>query len=113
MLFCHEKNPLLVLAPMSGVTDLPFLRMVKRFSQDVLVISEMIASQAMVRQIRKSLKRGQFDEKGSEVVQIAGNDPDTMAQAARLAQDMGAWAVDINIGCPAKKLRLIVMPGRR
>ncbi len=93
-----------ILAPMSGVTDMPFRRLVKRMGAG-LVISEMIASQAMIRQTRQTMK---MIEKSPEelpaVVQIAGCDPEVMAEAARLNQDLGAHIIDINMGCPVKKV---------
>lgn len=93
-----------ILAPMSGVTDMPFRRLVKRMGAG-LVISEMIASQAMIRHTRQTMK---MIEKSPEelpaVVQIAGCDPEVMAEAARLNQDLGAHIIDINMGCPVKKV---------
>lgn len=92
-----------MLAPMAGVTDYPFRQLVGRYSQPSLVISEMIASQAMIRNIKKSLQRNcQPEEKTA--VQIAGNDPEIMAEAARMSVDRGACLIDINMGCPVKKI---------
>lgn len=108
----HTKNndvtrPLIVLAPMSGVTDRPFRDIVRKYGQPDHVVSEMIASQAMVRHIKKSLRRTcQEDEEKGVIVQLAGCDPDVMAQATRLVLDMGAQAIDINMGCPAKKIAI-------
>ncbi len=98
-------DPPVILAPMSGVTDLPFRRLVRSFG-DCLVVSEMIASQAMIRQTRRSLRKTAPDcaQEFPMAVQIAGNDPGVMAQAARLGQDRGAALIDINFGCPAKKV---------
>ena len=93
-----------VLAPMSGVTDLPFRRLVKRLGAG-LVVSEMIASQAMVRQTRDSLKMStNCAEEFPMAVQLAGCDPDVMAEAAKLNADRGAAIIDINFGCPVKKI---------
>src|SRR5271154_1812163 len=93
-----------ILAPMSGVTDMPFRRLVKRHGAG-LVVSEMIASQAMIRQTRQTMK---MVEKSPEEfpmsVQIAGCEPAVMAEAARLNADMGAQIIDINFGCPVKKV---------
>jgi tRNA-dihydrouridine synthase B len=93
-----------ILAPMSGVTDMPFRRLVKRMGAG-LVISEMIASQAMIRQTRQTMK---MIEKSAEeqpmAVQLAGCEPDVMAEAARLNEDLGAHIIDINMGCPVKKV---------
>jgi tRNA-dihydrouridine synthase B len=92
------------LAPMSGVTDLPFRRLVKRFGAS-LVISEMIASRAMIMQTRDSLKKCQKDESHYPMsVQLAGCDPEVMAEAAKLNEDLGADIIDINFGCPVKKV---------
>ena len=86
-----------LLAPMSGVTDLPFRKLVKTFGASLLT-SEMIASRAMIIQTRESLKKC---EKGSGhypmSVQLAGCDPEVMAQAAKLNEDMGANIIDINL----------------
>ncbi|MES2607260.1 MAG: tRNA dihydrouridine synthase DusB [Pseudomonadota bacterium] len=99
-----ELDMPVILAPMSGVTDMPFRRLVKRMGAG-LVISEMIASQAMIRHTRQTMK---MIEKSPEelpaVVQIAGCDPEVMAEAAKLNEDMGAHIIDINMGCPVKKI---------
>ena len=93
-----------LLAPMSGVSDLPFRRLVKSFGAG-LVFSEMIASQAMVRASRRCLKMtiGENDVLPL-AVQLAGCEPEVMAEAARLNQDRGAAIIDINMGCPVKKV---------
>jgi len=93
-----------LLAPMSGVTDLPFRRLVKSFGAS-LVISEMIASRAMILQTRESLKKCQKDDAHYPMsVQLAGCEPDVMAEAAKLNEDLGADIIDINFGCPVKKV---------
>jgi tRNA-dihydrouridine synthase B len=93
-----------ILAPLSGVTDLPFRRMVRKRGVG-LVVSEMIASQAMIRQTRQSLKMAQRSlEEVPMSVQLAGCDPEVMAQAAKLNEDLGAHIIDINMGCPVKKV---------
>lgn len=98
-------QPIIMLAPMAGVTDWVFRQLVQRFSAPSLVVSEMIASQSMVRQIEKTMKRHcQGDEKIA--VQLAGNDPEIMAEAARLSVDKGACLIDINMGCPVKKIAI-------
>ncbi|MBD0270623.1 MAG: tRNA dihydrouridine synthase DusB [Acetobacteraceae bacterium] len=92
------------LAPMSGVTDLPFRRLARRLGTG-MVVSEMIASQAMVRENRQTLKMAEVDGFGApSAVQLAGCEPGVMADAARLAVDRGAAVVDINFGCPVKKV---------
>jgi tRNA-dihydrouridine synthase B len=97
-----------ILAPMSGVTDLPFRRLVRRLGAG-LVVSEMIASEAVVRQARQSLKESRkLMERAADcqpmAVQLAGCDPAIMAEAARLNADRGAAVIDINFGCPVKKV---------
>ncbi|BDG72545.1 putative tRNA-dihydrouridine synthase [Roseomonas fluvialis] len=93
-----------ILAPMSGVTDLPFRRLSRSLGAP-MVVSEMIASQAMVRTNRQTLKMAEVDGFGGPAsVQLAGCDPETMAEAARLVVDRGAAIVDINFGCPVKKV---------
>ena len=93
-----------VLAPMSGVTDMPFRRLVKKFGVGLLV-SEMIASQAMIRECRKTMQMSQrAPDEGVMAVQIAGCEPDVMAEAARLNEDRGANIIDLNFGCPVKKV---------
>jgi tRNA-dihydrouridine synthase B len=93
-----------LLAPMSGVTDLPFRKLVKNFGAS-LVISEMIASRAMIMQTRDSLKKCQKDDSIYPMsVQLAGCDPQVMAEAAKLNEDLGADIIDINFGCPVKKV---------
>jgi len=93
-----------ILAPMSGVTDLPFRRLVKRAGAG-LVVSEMIASQAMIRESRQSLLMARTEpEEFPMAVQLAGCEPEVMAEAAKLNQDRGAAIIDINFGCPVKKV---------
>ncbi|MEK9968131.1 MAG: tRNA dihydrouridine synthase DusB [Ferrovibrio sp.] len=93
-----------ILAPMSGVTDLPFRRLVKR-SGAGLVVSEMIASEAMVRASRQSLKMAEnVPEEFPMSVQLAGCEGHVMAEAAKLNEDSGAAIIDINMGCPVKKV---------
>ena len=93
-----------ILAPMSGVTDLPFRKLVKR-SGAGLVVSEMIASEAMIRMSRQSLKMAEnVPEEAPMAVQLAGCEPQVMAEAAKLNEDRGAAIIDINFGCPVKKV---------
>lgn len=97
-----ENN--VILAPMSGVTDLPFRRLVKRYGA-ALVVSEMIASHAMIRQTRDAMRMASSEpEEFPMSVQIAGCDEEIMAEAARLNEDRGAQIIDINYGCPVKKV---------
>jgi len=93
-----------ILAPMSGVTDLPFRRTAKQLGAG-MVVSEMIASWALIRENRKTLDMAEIDGHGGvSAVQLAGCDPAAMAEAARLAVDKGADLIDINFGCPVKKV---------
>lgn len=93
-----------VVAPMSGVTDKPFRRLARRLGAP-LAVSEMIASEAMLREVRDEVRKAEIDtEDAPAVVQLAGWDPAVMAEAARLNADRGAAVIDINMGCPAKKV---------
>jgi tRNA-dihydrouridine synthase B len=93
-----------ILAPMSGVTDLPFRRLVKQHGAG-LVVSEMIASEAMIRETRQSMTMAKnCVEEQPMAVQLAGCEPQVMAEAARLNADRGAAIIDINFGCPVKKV---------
>jgi tRNA-dihydrouridine synthase B len=93
-----------ILAPMSGVTDLPFRRLAKRLGAG-MVVSEMIASWAMVRENRNTLRMAALDEGGGpRAIQLAGCEPAAMAEAARMVVDRGAEIVDINFGCPVRKV---------
>ncbi|OKH89960.1 tRNA dihydrouridine synthase DusB [Thalassospira sp. TSL5-1] len=96
-----------VLAPMSGVTDLPFRQQVRRFG-DHLVVSEMIASDAMTRiqQHQKEVRKmhGDCAAESPLSVQLAGTEPSEMAEAAKMNEARGAMIIDINMGCPAKKV---------
>ena len=93
-----------LLAPMSGVTDRPFRALVRRYGTG-LVFSEMIASQQMVRAHRDTLRMSAAcEDEGLMAVQLAGCDPAVMAEAALLNQDRGAGLIDINMGCPVKKV---------
>src|SRR5919108_1775326 len=93
-----------ILAPMSGVTDMPFRRLVKR-SGAGLVVSEMIASEAAIRETRQSQTMAQScPEEQPMAVQLAGCEPRVMAEAAKLNADRGARLIDINFGCPVKKV---------
>ena len=92
------------LAPMSGVSDLPFRRLVKSWGAG-MVFSEMIAGEAMVRQVDGSRKIAtDCAEEFPMAVQLVGHDPAVMAEAARIAVDRGAAVIDINMGCPVKKV---------
>src|ERR1700744_5452918 len=93
-----------LLAPMPGFPDLPFRRTAKELGAG-MVVSEMIASWAMIRENRKTLDMAEIDGAGGiSALQLAGCDPAAMADAARLAVDKGADLIDINFGCPVKKV---------
>ena len=93
-----------ILAPMTGVTDMPFRRIVKRYGAG-LTVTEMIASQAAIRETRQSLQKMVWDPIEEPVsMQLAGCSPAEMAEAAKLNEDRGAAIIDINMGCPVKKV---------
>ncbi len=93
-----------ILAPLSGVTDLPFRALAKSLGAG-LVVSEMIASWAMVRENRNTMRMAEVVAGGGpSAVQLAGCEPDAMAEAARIAVANGADLIDINFGCPVKKV---------
>ena len=98
---CLDMN--VFLAPMTGVSDRAFRSLVKRMGAG-LVVSEMIASQAMIRLTRASMRMVQAHGEEPMVVQLAGCEPEVMAEAARLNEDLGAKIIDINMGCPVKKV---------
>ncbi|MFT9179702.1 MAG: tRNA dihydrouridine synthase DusB [Zymomonas mobilis] len=96
-------NPV-ILAPMTGVTDLPFRRIVRHYGSG-LNVTEMIASQAMIRETRQSLQKSTWDPSEEPIsVQLVGCTPDDMAESAKLNQDRGAAIIDINMGCPVRKV---------
>ncbi len=92
-----------VLAPMAGVTDLPFRRLCRQFGAG-LTVSEMVISNAELRDSRKTRLRLAHDDAAPRAVQIAGADPAEMAAAAQYNEALGAEIIDINMGCPAKKV---------
>lgn len=93
-----------ILAPMTGVTDMPFRKLVRHFGSG-LNVTEMIASPAMIRETRQSLQKSAWDAAEEPVsLQLAGCNPEEMAEAAKLNADRGAAIIDINMGCPVKKV---------
>ena len=93
-----------ILAPMTGVSDLPFRRLVRRYGSG-LNVTEMIASQAAIRETRQSLQKLAWDPIEEPVsMQLVGCTPHEMGEAARLAEDRGAAIIDINMGCPVRKV---------
>ncbi len=94
----------LLLAPMAGVTDKPFRQLCRMYGAG-LAVSEMVASDPALWNTRKSqLRLNHYEEESPRAVQIVGADPQAMANAARHDADLGAQIIDINMGCPAKKV---------
>jgi tRNA-dihydrouridine synthase B len=99
----HLRNNLFV-APMAGVTDRPFRQLCKKLGAG-LAVSEMVTSNSLLYGSAKTRRRADHEGEVDPVsVQIAGADPAMMAQAARYNADHGAQIIDINMGCPAKKV---------
>ena len=99
-----QVNCPVILAPMTGVTDMPFRKLVRRYGSG-LNVTEMIASPAMIRETRQSLQKAAWDAVEEPVsLQLAGCSPAEMAEAAKLNADRGAAIIDINMGCPVKKV---------
>ncbi len=97
-------TPAVFLAPLAGITDLPFRRMVQRFGAG-LVVSEMVASQELVQARPSTRARAELGLDNSRTaVQIAGREAYWMGESARMLADQGARIIDINMGCPAKKV---------
>lgn len=93
-----------VLAPMTGVTDLPFRTLVRRYGSG-LNVTEMIASQAAIRETRQSVQKAAWHASEEPVsMQLVGCDPESMGEAAKLNEDRGAAIIDINFGCPVRKV---------
>ncbi|MEZ5694081.1 MAG: tRNA dihydrouridine synthase DusB [Altererythrobacter sp.] len=93
-----------VLAPMTGVTDRPFRTLVRRYGSG-LNVTEMIASEAAIRETRQSIQKAEWDAIEEPVsMQLVGCDPDSMAEAAKLQEGNGAAIIDINFGCPVRKV---------
>lgn len=95
--------PPAVLAPMSGVSDLPFRRLAHRLGA-TLVVSEMIASEELAKARRDVLRRAEGRDLTPFVIQLAGREEHWMAEGARIAEAKGAHVIDINMGCPAKEV---------
>ena len=100
----HLLDNCLILAPMAGITDLPFRKVCKQLGAG-MAVSEMVTSDHRLWQSRKSLHRLNHEgETGLRSIQIAGTNPAMMAQAAQICSAEGAQIIDINMGCPAKKV---------
>ena len=93
------------IAPMAGMTDTAFRRLVKRHGGCGLVVTEMVSSEGLVRGIDRTLEYAEFTEEERPVsIQIFGGDPTTMAEAAQIVAGLGADIVDVNMGCPVPKI---------
>jgi len=99
----HQLSNIAVLAPMSGVSDLPFRRLAAQYGAG-MVVSEMVASESFVRGDAETQMRTESQDKGLHVVQLAGREAHWMGEAAKVIADLGADVIDINMGCPAKKV---------
>jgi len=98
-------DPPFGVAPMAGMTDTAFRRLVKRHGGCGLVVTEMVSSEGLVRGIDRTLEYAEYTEEERPVsIQIFGGDPARMAEAARVVEGMGADVVDINMGCPVPKI---------
>jgi tRNA-dihydrouridine synthase B len=100
-----DLTPPFALAPMAGMTDTAFRRLVKRRGGCGLVVSEMVSSEGLVRGIDRTLEYAEYTEEERPVsIQIFGGDPEKMAAAAQIVEGMGADVVDVNMGCPVPKI---------
>lgn len=100
-----DLTPPFALAPMAGMTDTAFRRLVKRRGGCGLVVSEMVSSEGLVRGIDRTLEYAEYTEEERPVsIQIFGGDPEKMAAAAQIVESMGADVVDVNMGCPVPKI---------
>ena len=98
------RSPFAV-APMAGMTDTAFRRLVKRHGGCGLVVTEMVSSEGLIRGIDRTLEYAEYTEEERPIsIQIFGGDPDKMAAAAQIVEGMGADIVDVNMGCPVPKI---------
>jgi nifR3 family TIM-barrel protein len=98
-------QPPFAMAPMAGMTDTAFRRLVKRRGGCSLVVTEMVSSEGLVRGIDRTLEYAEYTEEERPVsIQIFGGDPEKMAAAAQIVEGMGADLVDVNMGCPVPKI---------
>ena len=101
----HRARSPFALAPMAGMTDTAFRRLVKRQGGCGLVVTEMVSSEGLVRGIDRTLEYAEYTEEERPVsIQIFGGDPEKMADAAQIVEGMGADIVDVNMGCPVPKI---------
>ena len=99
----HPIAAPVLLAPMAGITDLPFRRVVAGFGAG-LVVSEMVASEEVMRDHPEMKARAELGDHGLAAIQLIGREPHWMAEAARMVEANGAQIIDINMGCPAKRV---------
>src|SRR6186997_598868 len=93
------------IAPMAGMTDTAFRRLVKRHGGCGLVVTEMVSSEGLVRGIDRTLEYAEYTEEERPIsIQISGGDPQKMADAAQVVEQLGADIVDVNMGCPGPKI---------
>lgn len=101
----HLIEPACVLAPMEGITDRPFRTLIRGLGGCGLTVTEFVSSEAMTRQVAKAWRMAELSPDEHPVsIQIYGRDPQRMADAARFCQDLGADIVDLNLGCPSKRV---------
>ncbi len=100
-----ELEPAILLAPMEGLTDLPFRRMIRGIGGVGMVCTEFVAAEGLVRDVPRILEMAQLDpDEHPAAIQIYGRLPESMARAAEMALELGADVVDINMGCPSRKV---------
>lgn len=100
-----DIEPALILAPMEGVTNLTFRRLIRSIGGCGLTVTEFIPGRALQEQHRTALEMAEFDPDERPIsIQVYGRDPEVMADAARFVVDLGADIVDLNMGCPSKKV---------
>src|SRR3954467_1385717 len=100
-----DLPPPFAIAPMAGMTDTAFRRLVKRHGGCGLVVTEMVSSEGLIRGIDRTLEYAEYTEEERPIsIQIFGGDPEKMAAAAQIVEGMGADIVDVNMGCPVPKI---------
>ena len=98
-------SPNLILAPMEGVTDLTFRRLVRQIGGCGLTVTEFIAAKNLAQKISKEMRMAAFDDDERPIcIQLYGREPEAMADGAKFVQDLGANILDLNMGCPSQKV---------